>query len=223
MDDETKKLKNKTREPKEGDNVVAVDPSYSSVNLPFVPTLITMKDGRQLSPHRNTALNKNLFLTLKGNYPTLPDKNKDFHIPMMLYRLPVKSSSLQSDDDPPGITYTRKGVEVNLPDKLVTDAGYTSKGMGNRTTALQVGVKTNDALYLLFCRRIRILSNGERPLDAGIPAGNHYRCANFWTEADWMDLDGAVYLQAKKQLLKNRGADEVVVTMVRQLGKSNTR
>nr|ANO81497.1 coat protein [Citrus tristeza virus] len=223
MDDETKKLKNKTNETKEGDDVVAAESSYGSVNLHIDPTLITMNDVRQLGTQQNAALNRDLFLTLKGKYPNLPDKDKDFHIAMMLYRLAVKSSSLQSDDDTTGITYTREGVEVDLSDKLWTDVVYNSKGIGNRTNALRVWGRTNDALHLAFCRQNRNLSYGGRPLDAGIPAGYHYLCADFLTGAGLTDLEWAGYIQAKEQLLKKRGADEVVVTNGRQLGKFNTR
>nr|AVC55986.1 coat protein [Citrus tristeza virus] len=223
MDEETKKLKNKNKETKEGDDVVAAESSFGSVNLHIDPTLITMNDVRQLGTQQNAALNRDLFLTLKGKYPSLSDKDKDFHIAMMLYRLAVKSSSLQSDDDTTGITYTREGVEVDLSDKLWTDVVFNSKGIGNRTNALRVWGRTNDALYLAFCRQNRNLSYGGRPLDAGIPAGYHYLCADFLTGAGLTDLECAVYIQAKEQLLKKRGADEVVVTNVRQLGKFNTR
>nr|QSS48590.1 coat protein [Citrus tristeza virus] len=223
MDDETKKLKNKNKSRKKGDDVVAAESSFGSVNLHIDPTLIAMNDVRQLGTQQNAALNRDLFLTLKGKYPNLPDKDKDFHIAMMLYRLAVKSSSLQSDDDTTGMTYTREGVEVELSDKLWTDVVFNSKGIGNRTNALRVWGRSNDALYLAFCRQNRNLSYGGRPLDAGIPAGYHYLCADFLTGAGLTDLECAVYIQAKEQLLKKRGADEVVVTNVRQLGKFNTR
>nr|QIU78618.1 coat protein [Citrus tristeza virus] len=223
MDDETKKLKNKTRKRKKATMLLLPSTSFGSVNLHIDPTLITMNDVRQLGTQQNAALNRDLFLTLKGKYPNLPDKDKDFHIAMMLYRLAVKSSSLQSDDDATGITYTREGVEVDLSDKLWTDIVFNSKGIGNRTNALRVWGRTNDALYLAFCRQNRNLSYGGRPLDAGIPAGYHYLCADFLTGAGLTDLECAVYIQAKEQLLKKRGADEVVVTNVRQLGKFNTR
>nr|ACB20638.1 25 kDa coat protein [Citrus tristeza virus] len=223
MDDETKKLKNKNKETKEVDDVVAAESSFGSVNLHIDPTLIAMNDVRQLGTQQNAALNRDLFLTLKGKYPNLPDKDKDFHLAMMLYRLAVKSSSLQSDDDTTGMTYTREGVEVELSDKLWTDVVFNFKGIGNRTNALRVWGRTNDALYLAFCRQNRNLSYGGRPLDAGIPAGYHYLCADFLTGAGLTDLECAVYIQAKEQLLKKRGADEVIVTNVRQLGKFNTR
>nr|UDM54809.1 major coat protein [Citrus tristeza virus] len=223
MDDETKKLKNKNKETKEGDDVVATDSSYSSGNLLIDPTLITMNDVRPLNSQQNPALNIDLFLTLKGKYPNLPDKDKDFHIAMMLYRLAIKSSSLQSDDDTTGITYTREGVEIHLSDILWTDCVYNSKSIVNRTTALSVWAITNDALYLPFCKRNRNLSYGGRPLNAGIPAGYHYLCAHFLTGAGLTDLECAVYIQPKEQLSKKRAADEVVATSVRQLGKLNTR
>nr|AGH18417.1 coat protein [Citrus tristeza virus] len=223
MDDETKKLKNKTKEPKEGDNVVAAESSFGFVNLNIDPTLIAMNDVLKLGTQQNAALNRDLFLTLKGKYPNLSDKDKDFHIAMMLYRLAVKSSSLQSDDDTTGVTYTREGVEVDLSDKLWTDVVFGSKGIGNRTNALRVWGRTNDALYLAFCIQNRNLSYGGRPLDAGIPAGYPYPCAISLTGAGLTDLESAVYLQAKEQLLKKGGPDEVVVTNVRQLGEFNTR
>nr|AEG77333.1 coat protein [Citrus tristeza virus] len=223
MDDETKKLKNKNKEAKEGDDVVAAESSFGSVNLHIDPTLITMNDVRQLGTQQNAALNRDLFLTLKGKYPNLPDKDKDFHIAMMLYRLAVKSSSLQSDDDTTGITYTREGVEVDLSDKLWTDVVFNSKGIGNRTNALRVLGRTSDDLYLAFCRQNRNLSYGRtsaRRRDSGRVS---LLVCVFLTGAGLTDLECAVYIQAKEQLLKKRGADEVVVTNVRQLGKFNTR
>nr|AEG77349.1 coat protein [Citrus tristeza virus] len=223
MDDETKKLKNKNKETKEGDDVVAAESSFGSVNLHIDPTLIAMNDVRQLGTQQNAALNRDLFLTLKGKYPNLPDKDKDFHIAMMLYRLAVKSSSLQSDDDTTGMTYTRDGVEVELSEKLWTDVVFTLRVLVIVLTPFESGVELTMPFIWLFVYLTATLSYGGRPLDAGIPAGYHYLCADFLTGAGLTDLECAVYIQAKEQLLKKRGADEVVVTNVRQLGKFNTR
>nr|AEG77351.1 coat protein [Citrus tristeza virus] len=223
MDDETKKLKNKNKETKEGDDVVAAESSFGSVNLHIDPTLITMNDVRQLGTQQNAALNRDLFLTLKGKYPNLPDKDKDFHIAMMLYRLAVKSSSLQSDDDATGITYTREGVEVDLSDKLWTDVVFNSKGIGNRTNALRVWGRTNDALYLAFCQTESQFELWRTSARRRIPVGNRHHVCGFLDWSWFDDLECAVYIQAKEQLLKKRGADEVVVPILRQLGKFNTR
>nr|QSS48594.1 coat protein [Citrus tristeza virus] len=223
MDDETKKLKNQSQETKEGDHFVAAESSFGSLNLHIDPTLIAMNDVRQLGTQQNAALNRDLFLTLKGKYPNLPDQDKDFHITFMLYRLTVKNSSLPSDHYSTGVTYTREGVEVELADQLWTDVVVNSKGIGNRTNALRVWGRTNDALYLAFWRPNRNLSYGGRPLDAGIPAGYHYLCADFLTGTGLTDLEWAVDLPAKEALLKKQGADEGVITNGRQLGKFNTR
>nr|AGC54955.1 coat protein [Citrus tristeza virus] len=223
MDVETKKLKNKNKETKEGDDVVAAESSFGSLNLHIDPTLIAMNDVRQLGTHLNAALNRDLCLTLKGKYPNLPDFNKDFHIALMLYRLTVNTSSLQSDDDTTGVTDAREGVELELSDELWTNVVINSPGIGNRTNAPRVRGRTNDALYLAFCRQNRNLRYGGLPLDAGIPSGYHYLCANFLTGAGLTDSECATFLQAEEQLLKKRGAEEVVFTNVRQLGKMNTR
>nr|UDM54986.1 major coat protein [Citrus tristeza virus] len=223
MDDETKKLKNKNKETKEGDDVVAAESSFGSINLHIDPTLIAMNDVRQLGTQQNAALNKDLFLTLKGKHPNLPDKDKDLHIAMMLYRLAVKSSSLQSDDDTTGITYTREGVEVDLPDKLWDDVVVNFEGIGNRTNPPPGWGRTNDALYLSFWRPDPYFDFGGPPLEGRIPGGYSYLDAYFLAGAGLNELKWGGSIPDKKKLVKKRGTDGVLSTIGRPLGKFNPR